>query len=118
MFPRVLSAFYNEIYIHFDKYIKVLRSDSTLEYTQSSMASFCIGHDIIKSVVFTLISKMVYECKYRHLLDVAQTVMFNMHVFKQYWAGAILTACYLINRMPSSVVTVQSRGLGRRLSGH
>ena len=43
----MLSIFYNDIYVQFDKRIKVLPSDNALEYTQSSVASFCIGHGII-----------------------------------------------------------------------
>jgi len=46
-FPYVLSTFYNEICVEFDKRIKVLRSDNALKYTQSSVASFCTGHGII-----------------------------------------------------------------------
>jgi len=39
-FSHVLSTFYNEIYVHFDKRIKVLRSDNAFEYTQSFMGFF------------------------------------------------------------------------------
>ena len=37
----------------------------------------------------------------------AQTLMFDMHVPKQYWAYIILTACYLINHAPSSLLNNQ-----------
>ena len=50
-YSHVLSTFYNEIYVQFDKRIKVLRSDNALEYNQSSVASFCTGHGTIHSVL-------------------------------------------------------------------
>jgi len=46
-FPHVLSTFYNEIYVQFDKHIKILRSDNALEYTQLFVASCCTGYGII-----------------------------------------------------------------------
>jgi len=44
------------------------------------------------------------ERKYRHILDVARTMMIHMHVLKYLWADAVLSACHLINRMPSLVL--------------
>jgi len=41
---------------------------------------------------------------FHHLLDVASTIMIHMHVYKHFWGGALLTACYLINRFPSSIL--------------
>ena len=45
----------------------------------------------------------VAKRKHRHLLDVIRTLMIQMKIPQQLWADAILTACHLINRMPSSV---------------
>jgi len=97
-FPQGLSTFYNEIYVQFDKHIKVLRSDNTLEY----MASFVLIMALFsKPVGLSTQQNDVTEQKHWHLLDVARTLMFNMHVPKQYLADVILTTCYLINRMLS-----------------
>lgn len=44
------------------------------------------------------------ERKNRHLLEVSRALSFQMNVPKHFWADAVLTACHLINRMPSSVL--------------
>ncbi|GAA0147741.1 transmembrane signal receptor [Lithospermum erythrorhizon] len=49
----------------------------------------------------------IAEGKNRHLLEVARSLMFTNHVPKHFWGEAILTATYLINRMPSRVIKFQ-----------
>ena len=44
------------------------------------------------------------ECKNRHLLEVVRSLMFSMHMPKYLWGEAVLTSCYLINRMLSRVL--------------
>ena len=39
-----------------------------------------------------------------HLLEVTRALKFHMRVPKSYWNDAILTACHLINSMPSTVL--------------
>jgi hypothetical protein len=46
----------------------------------------------------------VAEWKNRHLLEVTRSLMIDMHVPKSYWGDALLTAAYLINRMPIRVL--------------
>ena len=45
--------------------------------------------------------------KNRHLIDTARTLLFHTHVPQRFWGDAVLTACYLINWMPSSVLQNQ-----------
>jgi transposase InsO family protein len=80
-----------------------LRSNNAKEYTSSSFASYLFDKGIIykTSCAYTPHQNGVVEQKNRHLLDVARCLLFQMHVPKQFWSDAILTACYLINRMPS-----------------
>jgi hypothetical protein len=51
----------------------------------------------------------VVERRNRHLLEVAQCHMFQMHIPKLYWADAILTCYYPINRLPSEVLNYKSQ---------
>ena len=46
----------------------------------------------------------VAERKNRHLLNNGRPLLFQMHVPKHFWADVVFTTCFLINRMPSSVL--------------
>ena len=46
----------------------------------------------------------VAERKNRHLMETTRTLLIHGEVPEHFWGDAILAACYLINRMPSSVL--------------
>ena len=46
----------------------------------------------------------IAERKNKHLLEVARAIMFSMYVLKYLWGDTVLTASYLINRMPTRVL--------------
>ncbi|KAL0316464.1 UNVERIFIED_CONTAM: Retrovirus-related Pol polyprotein from transposon RE2 [Sesamum radiatum] len=104
--PTIITSFYNEIYTQFSVNICILRTDNALEFVQKSVSDFCNSKGILHqtSCPYTSQQNGVAERKHRHLLDVARTIMTHMHVPKSYWGDAVLTACYLINRMPSNVL--------------
>jgi hypothetical protein len=83
-----------------------LHSDNAKEYTSHSFASYLSDKGIIHqtSCAHTPQQNSVTKRKNRHLLDVACCLLIHMHVPKQLWSDVVLTACYLINRMSSSVL--------------
>ena len=46
----------------------------------------------------------VDERKNHHLIETARTLLLHYHVLFHFWGDTVPTACYLINRMPSSVL--------------
>ncbi|RVW24941.1 Retrovirus-related Pol polyprotein from transposon TNT 1-94 [Vitis vinifera] len=94
----------------FNSKIQVLKSDNAKEYFTSSLSTYLQNHGIIhiSSCVDTPQQNGVAERKNRHLLEVARCLMFSSNVPNYFWGEAILTATYLINRMPSKVLTFQS----------
>ena len=66
------------------------------------MSSHGILHQ--SSCAYTPQQNGVAECKNRHLVETARTLLLHHKVPQRFWEDAILAACYLINRMPSSVL--------------
>ena len=100
------TAFSDEIQTQFHAPIQILRSDNTKEYLSEPFQSFMLQHEILHqtSRVDTPCQNEVAKRKNRHLLETAGALLFQMHVPKHFWADAVSTACFLINRMPSSVL--------------
>ena len=99
-------AFCDEIHTQFHVSIENLRSDNAKEYMFEQFQSFMFQNDILHktSYVYTPSQNGVAERKNIHLLEITRALLFQMHVPKHFWADAVSTACFLINRMPSFVL--------------
>ena len=100
------SDFCAEIQTQFHVSVQTLRSDNAKEYLSKPFQSFILQHGILHqtSYIDTSSHNRVVERKNRHLLETTRALLFQMHVPKQFWVVAVSTACFLINRMPSSVL--------------
>src|SRR3954462_1168059 len=69
---------------------------------QQSVLDLCSSYGTIHqtSCPHTSSQNGVAERKHRHILDVARTLMFASKTPSYLWSDAVLTAVYLINRMP------------------
>lgn len=86
------------------KKVKYFRSDNGTEYKDRSFLQFfqdegITGHFSIKR---TPEQNGVAERMNRTLLECARCMRLNAGLSKSFWAEAINTACYLINRSPSA----------------
>ncbi|XP_021995273.1 uncharacterized protein LOC110892412 [Helianthus annuus] len=105
-----IKGFFNMLKTQFSKSIKVFRSDNGTEFINKQMNNFCYENGILHqtSCVHTPQQNEVVERKHRHLLNVARSLLFQGGFPLRFWSECVLTATYLINRTPSSVLNGKS----------
>ena len=102
----IFKKFPAEIRTQFNTFIRILRSDNAKEYLSASVSSFMSSDGILhqSSSAYTPQQNGVAERKNCHLVETACTLLLHHKVPQRFWGDAILAACYLINRMPSSIL--------------
>jgi len=100
---RNIESFANLVKNHFNRKIKILRSDNGGEFHMKDF--FHIKRIIHQtSCVETPQQNGIVERKHQHLLNVARALRFQAKLSLQYWSDCVLTAIYLINCTPSPLL--------------
>ncbi|GJU90061.1 putative ribonuclease H-like domain-containing protein [Tanacetum coccineum] len=96
----ILKTFITGIENQLDCKVKVIRCDNGIEFKNSVMNQFCDMKGIKRefSVVRTPHQNGVAERKNRTLIEVARTMLVDSKLPTTFWAEAINTACYVLNR--------------------
>ncbi|KAK1664874.1 hypothetical protein QYE76_053033 [Lolium multiflorum] len=91
-----------------DRKIKRLRSDRGGEYFSNEFDSFCAEHGIIheRTPPYSPQSNGVAERKNRTLTDLVNAMLDTSGLSKAWWGEAILTACHVLNRVPTKNKTL------------
>ena len=84
----------------------MLITDNGTEYVNKELDEYLSSYGIIHQTTCPGTSEQngLAERKNRHLLEIARCMMFAMNVPKFLWSEAVMTAAYLMNRMPSRVL--------------
>jgi transposase InsO family protein len=98
---ETLKGFLRRAQNEFDLRIKKIRSDNGTEFKSSQIEGFLeeegIKHEF--SSPYTPQQNGVVERKNRTLLDMARTMLDEYKTSDRFWAEAVNTACYAINRL-------------------
>ena len=102
----IFQKFHVEVQTQFHTSIRILRSDNAKEYLSRPFSSFMSSYEILyqPSCAYTPQHNGVAKHKNRHLVETTRTLLFHHKVPQCFWGTATLAACYLINRMPSSIL--------------
>ncbi|GKB78720.1 ribonuclease H-like domain-containing protein [Tanacetum coccineum] len=95
--------------IHLDvrgPYKVIVRSDNGTKFVNSNVLNLFNNYGIIHQTYcsYTLQQNEIAERKHRHLLNVARSLMFQARIPLGMWSECVLTATYLVNRLPSYVL--------------
>ena len=98
------SLFLKMINAQFNTRVKTLCSDNGGEFISSHFQSLLHSQGIInqRSYPHTPQQNKVVECKCRHFLEIARSLMFQASLSSPFRGHAILMATSIINRLPSS----------------
>ena len=102
----IFTTFFKMVTIHFHTTVQTLRSDNGIEFMsnafQDLLRRYGIAHQ--RTCVYNPQQNGVVKRKHKHLLHLAQALLFQAHLPKYFWDHAILMSTYLINRLPPSLL--------------
>ncbi|KAM0026082.1 putative RNA-directed DNA polymerase [Helianthus debilis subsp. tardiflorus] len=103
---QCLKIFHKMVEAEIEKQIKRVRCDNGGEFTSNNMLDFYNEKGILleTSCPHTPQQNGVVERKHRHLLETARALRFGANIPKRFWGECILTAAYVINRLPSKAI--------------
>ncbi|KAJ4961187.1 hypothetical protein NE237_021097 [Protea cynaroides] len=106
----MLSHFFSMVATQFSTTVKIIRSDNGTEFLSSSIQNLLHSLGILhqRTCVYTPQQNGVVERKHRHLLQVARSFRFQANLPLHFWGECVLTACYIINCLPITVLCGKS----------
>ncbi|KAJ0568794.1 putative RNA-directed DNA polymerase [Helianthus annuus] len=101
-----LISFQKMVKTQFNKNVKRIRCDNGGEFTSNRMVTFYNEEGMLLETTcpHTPQQNGVVERKHRHLLETARALKFEAKLPSTFWGECILTAAYIINKLPSTTI--------------
>ena len=99
-----LKVYKAEVENQLEKKIKRLWSDRMGEYFSNEFFEFYVEHGIIhvRTPPYSPQSNGITERKNRTLTKLVKAMLETVGLSKEWWGEAILTACHVLNRVPTN----------------
>jgi hypothetical protein len=104
----LLKSFFLFVRTQFNVNIKIICTDNGSEFL--SMKDFFLNNrvEFQRSCMYTPQQNGVVERKHRHILNIARALRFQYNLPLSFWGECVLTAVYLINRLPTPLLNQKS----------
>ena len=104
----LLTNFVQFVKTQFHTDVQTVRMDNGTEFIPLRIFLQNKGIELQTSCIYTPQQNGVVERKHRHILNVARSLMFQSNVPLEFWGECVLTAVYLINRIPTPLLSNKS----------
>src|SRR5438045_8141928 len=103
---KCFEAYLNEVENKLERKVKTLRTDRGREYLSQQFKELCSEKGIVRQLTmpYTPQQNGVAERRNRTLMDMVRSMMAQASLPVSFWGDALLTAAYLLNRVPSKAV--------------
>lgn len=107
---KIFQTFTAMIQTQFSTNIFIFCTDRARDFFNSVLGDYLATREIVhqSNCVDTPQQNGVAERTNRHLFEMARSLLFTRNVPRHWWGETVLTATYLINRMPSRVLRFQT----------
>ena len=105
---NLLQSFITFTRTQYHTSVKTVRVDNGTEFLPLKGFFQTHGIEYQRTCVYTPQQNGVVERKHRHLLMVARALLFQSHLPLTFWGESVQTAAYLINRLPSPLLSNKS----------
>lgn len=101
-----IETFVNMAKVHFEKQVKTLRSDNTLEFDDKKCKPFFAKLGIVHqtSCVDTPQKNVRVERRYRNILEMARALRFQAGLPLHFWGDCVHNVVHITNILPSPVI--------------
>jgi hypothetical protein len=103
-----LKSFFSWAKTQFQKDIKIFSADNGSEFLSLHSYFNSSGTSFQHSCPYMPQQNGVVERKHRHLLNVGRALQFQANLPLKFWGESIQTACYLIYRLPTPLLSHKS----------
>jgi hypothetical protein len=105
-FLYIYQQFATVIHTQYNSSIRVFRADSAGEYISTTHCSYLAEQGTLAqfSCPSAHAQNGVVERKHRHILETARALLISYALAPHFWAEAVSTTVFIINRQPSTVL--------------